>query len=108
MAKTKFTGMIEDLERLGEFLAAGHTLEEAQAAGLCRITKLALPQTEGAVAARQARSALKLSQPEFAEFLGVSSQSVKAWEQARKVPTPPVLRMLKHIAQHPKTWKAKV
>ncbi|MGL6074115.1 MAG: helix-turn-helix domain-containing protein [Fimbriiglobus sp.] len=90
------------MKALSAFLAAGHSLAEAQAAGLCKVTQITA--SEGAIATRAARNALGLSQPDFAAFLGVSPQTIKAWEQSRKSPTPPVLRMLRHIAVHPKTW----
>ena len=99
-------GMIDDLKALKEFLQQGHTLEEAAAAGFCRIKPF--PKSTEAETAKAARAALALNRAKFAAFLGVSSQSVKAWEQGVKIPTPPVRLLLKHIADNPQHWRGLV
>jgi DNA-binding transcriptional regulator YiaG len=98
-------GMIEDFRRLNDFLRQGHTLEEAASAGLVRITRVVpKPKPTDAETAKKARELLDFTQAEFAAFLGVSSQSIKAWEQGQKVPTPPVKLLLKHIVTKPEAW----
>ncbi len=106
-APTPIASMTADLKRLNEFLSKGHTLEEAAQQGLIRMARVELkPVSEHAEQAKKARESLKLSQPEFAAFLGVSPQLVKAWEQGRRNPAPPVRVMLRHIAAKPKQWAA--
>jgi DNA-binding transcriptional regulator YiaG len=51
------------------------------------------------------REALGASQPVFAGFLGLSSQTIKAWEQGVKVPPPPVRRMLADMRERPAHWR---
>ena len=106
-APTPFTSMTADLKRLTEFLSKGHTLEEAAQQGLIRMARVERkPVSEHAAQAKEARESLKLSQPEFAAFLGVSPQLVKAWEQGRRNPAPPIRVMLRHIVAKPKQWVA--
>jgi len=99
--------MIDDMEALSSFPASGHTLEQAAAAGLCRVSCI-VPNPTQAETTKSARAALALTQAKFAAFLGVSSQSVKAWEQGVKIPTPPVRLLLKHIADNPQHWRGLV
>lgn len=47
------------------------------------------------------REKLGLSQPVFAHALNVSPATVRAWEQERKTPGGPALRLLEIAKQHP-------
>ena len=47
------------------------------------------------------RNRLKLSQPVFAHALNVSPETVRAWEQEKRVPDGAVLRLLQVAERHP-------
>jgi putative transcriptional regulator len=47
------------------------------------------------------RIKLDVSQPEFARMIGVSSSTVKNWEQGRRKPTGPAQALLKVAADDP-------
>lgn len=79
--------------------------------------KIGLRVTERRITARQAtataappypparvkrlRKAVKLSQPVFADALNVDADTVRAWEQGRRQPSGPALRLLELTEQHP-------
>ena len=48
------------------------------------------------------RAFVGVSQPEFAAALGVSLQTVRAWEQGRRRPAGPALALLRIAARHPR------
>jgi DNA-binding transcriptional regulator YiaG len=50
------------------------------------------------------RSQLGVSQPVFAELLGVSPGTVRAWEQGVNVPSGIALRFLAEIRENPEYW----
>ncbi|HEX9690595.1 MAG TPA: helix-turn-helix domain-containing protein [Gemmatimonadales bacterium] len=58
------------------------------------------PRYRGARIARL-RSRLKLSQPVFAQALNVSPETIRAWEQEKRVPDGAVLRLLQVAERHP-------
>lgn len=49
------------------------------------------------------RSRMRLSQPVFADVLNVSTETVRAWEQGKRVPDGAALRLLELAEEHP-TW----
>ena len=54
---------------------------------------------------RATRELLNLSQRLFAKFLGVSVQTVRAWEQGYNVPSEMACRFLDEIRLNPPYWK---
>lgn len=50
---------------------------------------------------KQIREKLKISQPVFAIFLGVSDKAVKAWERGGSKPSGAALRLLQIAKEHP-------
>ena len=50
---------------------------------------------------RQIRDQMALSQPVFAAALNVSPETVRAWEQGKREPDGPTLRLLEVAEQHP-------
>ena len=50
---------------------------------------------------REIRDDMALSQPVFAAALNVSPETVRAWEQGKREPAGPTLRLLEVAAQHP-------
>jgi DNA-binding transcriptional regulator YiaG len=54
------------------------------------------------------RAALGVSQPVFAALLGVSPNTVRAWEQGVNPPSRMAARFLAEIRNNPEYWKAQV
>jgi putative transcriptional regulator len=50
---------------------------------------------------REIRDHMALSQPVFAAALNVSPETVRAWEQGKRQPDGPTLRLLEVAEQHP-------
>jgi putative transcriptional regulator len=57
---------------------------------------------------REVRQKLAVSQAIFAQMLGVSLSSVRAWEQGRREPDGPARRLLQIAELHPQVLKAVV
>lgn len=55
-----------------------------------------------AATVRAIRERTSLSQPEFAELIGVSVKTLQNWEQHRRRPTGPAAALLRIIASEPK------
>jgi len=53
----------------------------------------------------EVRDSLGVSQPIFAKILGVSPQSVKAWEQGSKSPPGTVRRLIDEMKRNPGYWR---
>ena len=50
---------------------------------------------------KRIRNQMGLSQPVFAAALNVSTETVRAWEQGKREPDGPTLRLLEVAEQHP-------
>jgi putative transcriptional regulator len=57
---------------------------------------------------RGIRDQMALSQPVFAAALNVSRETVRAWEQGKREPDGPTLRLLEVAEQHPEVLLKKV
>ncbi|MBM3300350.1 MAG: helix-turn-helix domain-containing protein [Deltaproteobacteria bacterium] len=66
----------------------------AKPSGVFKVTAL-IPD------AREIRGNLKVSQPEFAEMLGISVRTLQNWEQKRRVPDGPARVLLALAATYP-------
>ena len=74
-----------------------------------RTIRLNLQATaHGPVSVRKTRELLHLSQPLFAKFLGVSVQTVRAWEQGDNVPSDMACRFLDEINRDPAYWQRRL
>ncbi len=51
---------------------------------------------------------LRLSQPVFAKLLNVSPETVKAWEQGKRVPEGAAVRLLEVAEDHPEVLRPKL
>jgi putative transcriptional regulator len=51
---------------------------------------------------------MELSQPVFAAALNVSPDTIRAWEQGKREPDGPTLRLLEVAEQHPEVFLQKV
>jgi putative transcriptional regulator len=66
------------------------------------------PRTYGSEDVKRVRDLLGLSQPLFARFLGVSTGTVRAWENGGKIPARVVCRFLDEITLRPDYWKERL
>jgi putative transcriptional regulator len=57
---------------------------------------------------REIRDEMSLSQPVFAAALNVSPETVRAWEQGKREPDGPTLRLLEVAEQHPEVLLERV
>lgn len=57
---------------------------------------------------KQIRDQMALSQPVFAAALNVSPETVRAWEQGKREPDGPTLRLLEVAEHHPEVLLKKV
>ena len=57
---------------------------------------------------REIRDQMALSQPVFAAALNVSPETVRAWEQGKREPDGPTLRLLEVAEQHPEVLLKRV
>ena len=78
---------------------------EKEAARVTRYTaaeaKVEAPPRYVAERIREIRDHMALSQPVFAAALNVSPETVRAWEQGKREPDGPTLRLLEVAEQHP-------
>ena len=96
----------EIIESLGEALA--HRRGEITLR-TTHVDSLQAPPTLSADAiARLRAKRLHVSQPIFARLLGVSSSTVKAWEQGVKKPNGPARRLLQIVSKDPAQFLAAV
>jgi putative transcriptional regulator len=51
---------------------------------------------------------MELSQPVFAAALNVSAETIRAWEQGKREPDGPTLRLLEVAEQHPEVFLDKL
>ena len=73
--------------------------------------KLALdlhPEAYSPDLVKKTRRILNASQAVFAQFLGVSPQTVRAWEQGVNVPRESACRLMDEIRHDPKYWQARI
>ncbi len=85
--------MLATAHRLGRAL---HRVGALDAAGLEALDRLCLPprpEYDG-TAVRRIRAATGLSQPVFAQLLGVAKSAVAQWERGAKHPSGPAQRLL--------------
>lgn len=66
------------------------------------------PPTYGAQQIREIRARMRLSQAVFADALNVSAETIRAWEQGKREPDGPTLRLLEVAEQHPQVFLEKV
>jgi putative transcriptional regulator len=98
--------IIGALLELRDALAAGEKISEKLT---CRRVKLKLrPTRYNAELVRTTRRKLGVSQAIFAEFIGVSTNCVQAWEQGLNPVTGAPARLMDEIRQNPQYWRQRV
>jgi putative transcriptional regulator len=87
MEKKLFDELTESIGEMGAYLR-----EEAPAA---RVTFVGEPDP------REIRARLGMTQEEFAEALGISVKTLRNWEQGRRDPSGPAMRLLRIAETNP-------
>ena len=97
--------IVEGLESFADALEAGVDIEERFT---CHKVVLDLqPTSYDADMVKETRKALGLSQALFAQFLGVSVNTVQSWEQGEKPPKPIACRFMDEIRHDVDRWRAR-
>jgi putative transcriptional regulator len=95
--------IVQGLERFADALESG---EDIATRFTCRKVVLNLEPTEYTPAlVKDARVKLGVSQPLFAQFLGVSAGAVQAWERGEKAPKNIACRFMDEIRRNPTYWR---
>jgi DNA-binding transcriptional regulator YiaG len=98
--------IVESLREFTEVLESGQPIHEKFT---CRRVTLDLKQSAyGPKDVKRARQVLNLSQVLFAQFLGVSTQAVRAWEQGTNTPNDSATRLMDEIRRDPAYWRARL
>ncbi|MEZ4425422.1 MAG: helix-turn-helix domain-containing protein [Gemmatimonadota bacterium] len=66
------------------------------------------PPQYGADRIREIRDQMEVSQSLFAAALNVSPETIRAWEQGKREPDGPTLRLLEVAEQHPEVFLGKL
>lgn len=74
-------------------------LKEMQAGKAARVTKHEVPDV------CEARTAVGLSQQQFAELMGISKRTLQEWEQGRRVPTGAARTLIKVAIKYPEVLR---
>jgi putative transcriptional regulator len=100
-------GLISD--RLNEFADALESGEPVSAKFTCRKVVLdLLPMPYGPALVKRTRAILSVSQGIFAQFLGVSVDTVQAWERGINVPKDVACRFMDEIRHNPDYWRKRL
>lgn len=107
--KSKLSKLERDLvEGMEGFLSALKDDKDIKAKYNCRRMVIDLkPQAYGPKEVKAIRQLLKVSQPLFAQFLGVSPKTVCAWE-AGKTPSDMACRFMDEIQRNPAYWRKRL
>src|SRR6266700_4353432 len=102
MKTTMGSKIVGRLREFTEALESGKTISDQFT---CREVVLDLkPSHYGPDLVKKTRKLLGVSQSLFARFLGVSPQTVHAWEQGVNVPNDMACRFMDEIRLDPKYW----
>jgi putative transcriptional regulator len=98
--------IVESLQEFVETLRSGADLETTFN---CRRVEVKVAPTDynGNVVG-ETRKLLRASQAIFAQFLGVSVQTVRAWEQGENVPSDIAKRFMDEIRHNPDYWRQRL
>lgn len=98
--------LIEGLEQFADSLEAGEDI--AQRFNCHKVVLDLEPTPYGPELVKDTRDTLRASQTVFARFLGVSAQTVRAWEQGAKEPREMACRFMDEIRSNPKYWRQRL
>jgi DNA-binding transcriptional regulator YiaG len=106
--KTKKRIGAQIVESLQEFLTELQNGADLSAFK-CRVVEVTAPSRPAdAELVKQTRAVLRASQTVFARFLGVSAQTVRAWEQGENAPSDIAKRFMDEIRHDPVYWRARL
>lgn len=98
--------IVQGLQEFADALQTGATITEQFT---CRKVVLDLePGSYGPEKVKETRKALGVSQALFAQFLGVSAKTVRAWEQGKNTPSDMARRFMDEIRQDPAHWRKRL
>ena len=101
--KTIADKMVEGLEEFADALEAD--TEIAQQFNCHKVVLELQPTRYDPELVKSTRKTLRASQAVFAQFLGVSVQSVSSWEQGSKEPSHIACRFMDEIRNDPEYWR---
>jgi putative transcriptional regulator len=90
MREELFNDLVESIKEAGAYLRG----EQAPA----RVTFVGEPDP------RLIREGMGLTQERFASALGISVKTLRNWEQGRREPSGPAMRLLEIAARHPEVF----
>ncbi|HZW31535.1 MAG TPA: helix-turn-helix domain-containing protein [Isosphaeraceae bacterium] len=98
--------ILEALEEVREALNSGEPLERRFTIRSYRFDFAA--RDYGPDDVRSVRQLLGLSQPLFADFLGVDASTVRSWEQGTRPPSTIARRFMDEVAVNPEYWRGRL
>jgi len=97
------------IEGLREFTVALENNEAIADRFTCRTVTLDIaPMAHDQRSVRATRMLLETSQAVFAQFLGVSVNAVRAWEQGANTPNDIACRFMDEIRRNPEYWRKRL
>jgi putative transcriptional regulator len=98
--------MIRDLKELNRVVASGESVIDRYTCS--RVVLKLNPRQYDPEMVREVRESLQMSQAVFAQFLGVSPSTVRAWEQGQN-PVPAIAgRFLDELIRNPEYWRGRL
>jgi DNA-binding transcriptional regulator YiaG len=105
--KTRFGQAL--IKSLREFAEQLQSCEDIETTFRCRRVEVDVASSSyDPEAIKETRGMLKASQTVFAGLLGVSAQTVRAWEQGQNTPSPIAKRFIDEIRHDPDYWRARL
>ena len=98
--------ILEALEAVRDALKSGEPLEKSFTVRSYRFEMAVRDYRPDDV--RSVRHILGLSQPLFAEFLGVDTSTVRSWEQGTRPPSSIARRFMDEISADPSYWRGRL
>lgn len=98
--------ILEALEEVRAALQAGEPLERRFTVRWYRFDFTA--RAYGPDDVRAVRQLLGLSQPLFADFLGVDASTIRSWEQGTRPPSTIARRFMDEVAVNPDYWRGRL
>lgn len=97
------------VESLQEFVGALQSGADIEATFNCHRVEVNVASTAySPQAVKKTRKLLQASQAVFAQFLGVSVQTVQAWEQGENTPSDIAKRFMDEISHNPEYWRSRL
>ena len=98
--------ILEALEEIRDALKSGEPLERRFTVRSYRFDFAA--RDYGPDDVRSVRQLLGLSQPLFADFLGVDASTVRSWEQGTRPPSTIARRFMDEVTVNPEYWRGRL